>query len=172
MRQHAFGQWPRSTVLQSRAAVAQGAHNATGRRFESCLCNQWPSSPTGRGGSLRSCAIGVRIPGGLPYSPPWPKWQRHRLQTPVCDGSNPSGGTNTDSLAARAASGLENRDDTERLGVRLLGYPPISAAFRRIIYRDVVGMLPPVERLERQMVHQSAASGHRRGGHTASIAKQ
>ena len=68
-----------------------------------------------------------------------------------------------DSLAARAASGLENRDDTERLGVRLLGYPPISAAFRRIIYRDVIGMLRPVERLERQMVLQSAAPHHNAG---------
>ena len=67
-----------------------------------------------------------------------------------------------DSLAARAASGLENRDDTERLGVRLLGYPPISAALWRIIYRDVVGMLRPIERLERQMVHQNAESGHGR----------
>lgn len=29
----------RPTLVQSRAAVARSAHNATGRRFESCLCN-------------------------------------------------------------------------------------------------------------------------------------
>lgn len=39
--------------------------------------------------------------------------------------------SSTDSLAARAASGLENRDDTERLGVRLLGYPPNFTAAPR-----------------------------------------
>lgn len=45
---------------------------------------------------------------------------------------------NTDSLAAWAASGLENRDDWETMGVRLLGYPPTSPAIFLCLLLPVV----------------------------------
>lgn len=48
------------------------------------------------GSSLRNCAVPVRVRGGLP----------------------------TDGLAVWTASGLENRDDSFGMGVRLLGHPP------------------------------------------------
>lgn len=65
--------------------------------------------------------------------------------------------TNKEGLAAWAASGLENRDDWETMGVRLLGLPPIDCVARKY------GASLQRKRMQVQILSQSPSVPSRAG---------